>query len=60
MSSTDRIEPVGVSRAVRPTQKVERRRDDEREDPNRHKRRRDRKPEQPPVGDGAPHIDVLA
>jgi hypothetical protein len=59
MSSTDPIRPIGVQ-PVRPTQKVERRDPNEREDPNRHKRKRERKPERPPVGDGSPHVDVLA
>jgi hypothetical protein len=59
MSSTDRIRPVGVQ-PVRPAQRVERRPTDEKEDPNRHKRRRQRKPEPPPVGDGSPHVDILA
>jgi hypothetical protein len=59
VSSTDRIRPVGVQ-PVRPAQRVERRTPDEREDPNRHKRKRQRTPEQPPVGDGSPHVDVLA
>jgi hypothetical protein len=60
VSSTDRIEPVGSSRPVRPTRKVEPRAKDEYEDPNRHKRKRDRRPQPPPVGDGTAHIDVLA
>jgi len=59
VSSTDRITPLGV-RPVRPTPKVERRPPEEREDPNPGKRKRPRRPEQPPVGDGSPHVDVLA
>jgi hypothetical protein len=54
------VEPVGGPRPIRPSQRIERRPRDEREDPNRHKRKRDRKPERPPVGDGSPHVDVLA
>jgi hypothetical protein len=58
--SSDRIEPVGASRAVRPSQKIERRPRDEHEDVDRHKRRPQKKRERPPVGDGTAHVDVLA
>jgi hypothetical protein len=59
---TDAIEPIREPYKVRPAVRVQRRREEDREEPpprDPHGRR-GRKGEQPVEDDGFPHVDVLA